>query len=564
VRFAVLITYREVFAREPFIDDLHRVLSKYQRTGVLVLLAKLNCLLGTWQNEPQVGLDDQLTRLVLPNYQAKIEAIRRGDIERLLFSRLTILYVIKQACLICPSDGNPVNNQAAFEEIGICCLMANDLALTNRPSPRDSTLHRLASVLPFCDYVSHDEYPIDIARTLMMFEETAKLPVLRERKDFLDLEALFQNHLGLSLQDFCVLVFGSSARYLNLKIEELERTPDAIFLRPEYFRKTNISPEVVRQFLRKVATDEGEFARQITEARDRPGDDLTTIQRLPLIEALQNLYVCLDPGFLVDKAGRGLYWSLFAEIQDNGERLKLASFWGTVFEEYVNSILTNSYSAGGRLIPHPRFANGDEAFDACIVEGNDLVVFEHKSSVLRADAKYSGDVTSLERELNKKFILGDDEGAKGLAQIERSIRRFLGGEVMDDVRASNILKIYPVLVCLDRSLLNMYMGQYLDQNFPGYALRKKYKKVVTPVFTIGVSELERLLPYLQEFALSDILESYYRANPKMLFSISGSDVPILQGVKRGQDLVGERFSRFAVEMQTMFFGEGPAAEPSAG
>lgn len=552
---AVLITYHEVFSKEPSIGDLYILLAKYQRPEVLVFLAKLNCLLRTWQNQPDFNLDSRLSRLVFPSYDAKIERIRRDSVERVLFSRLTILYLIKQACLASPLQGTPVNNPTAVEEIGVCCLMANDLVLTNIPAPSDTTLQRLTSLLPFCDYVSHEEYPLDIARTLIMFEEVAKVPKLKKSGDFIDLESLFETHMGLSPQEFCDLVFGASTRYLNLKMEELETSPDALFLRPEFFRKTKIPPDSVRQFFAKVAIREEEFASQVSETRDRPGDDLTIIQRYPLIEPIQDRYFCLDPGFLVDKAGKGLYWSLFSEIRDGTERSNLASFWGVVFEEYVNWILGAGYSAGGRFIPSPKFPNADQAFDACLVEGSALVVFEHKSSVLRADAKYGGDPNKLQEELRKKFIEGDEEGAKGLAQLERSIRRFLGGETIEGVSANNVREIYPVLVCLDRSLLNPYMNQYLAKNFAGYSLRKTYKKTVTPIFTVGISELERLLPYLQEFRVSDIIESYYRANRKMLFSISASEVPLLKEAKRGKDPVGEKFSRFATEMQARLFGE---------
>jgi hypothetical protein len=108
------------------------------------------------------------------------------------------------------------------------------------------------------------------------------------------------------------------------------------------------------------------------------------------------------------------------------------------------------------------------------------------------------------------------------------------------------------------------MNRYLNENFQGYALRKKYKKVVTPVFTIGIPELERLLPYLQEFPISDVLESYYRADRTMTHSLSSSDVRILKDAKRGLDIIGEKFSKLAEEMQSMYFGQDPGGQPSLG
>lgn len=551
---AVLITHHEVFGANPSIQDLHGILREYRRAEVLVLLSKLNCILGTWRNAPDFDLDTRLCRLVFPNYRSTIEAIRKDKVGRVLLSRLTILYLIKQACLACPADGERVEYPRDVERIGVCCLMANDLILTTKPSPQDATLERLTSLLPFSDYVSHEEFPNDIARALTMFEETSRLPQLQKRPDYFDLGRSFREQIGLAPHEFCELVFGAATKYLNLKVEELEEAPDALFLRPEYFRKTKVAPESAARFLGKVAKDEAEFAKNVNDSRDRPGDDLTLIQRHPMLDVSEGLYFCLDPGFLVDKAGRGLYWTLFVELQGDQERLNLASFWGAIFEEYVNSIIAEGYSAGGRFVPGPKFENGDQAFDAYLIEGSSMVVFEHKSSVLRADAKYGGDPQKLEEDLMRKFVRGDDDGAKGLAQLERHVERFLSGGMIDDVSADNISTIYPVLVCYDRSLLAPFMNRYLNKNFAGYSLRKTYRKTITPVFTLGISEAERLLPHLHEFRLTDILESYYRANREMLSPISSAEVPILKGARRGRDPVGERFSRFTKRMEFDLFG----------
>jgi hypothetical protein len=51
-RGAAMITYTEIFAKEPLIGDLQTILSKYRRIEITSLLAKINCLLGTWKNEP--------------------------------------------------------------------------------------------------------------------------------------------------------------------------------------------------------------------------------------------------------------------------------------------------------------------------------------------------------------------------------------------------------------------------------------------------------------------------------------------------------------------------------
>jgi len=44
-----------------------------------------------------------------------------------------------------------------------------------------------------------------------------------------------------------------------------------------------------------------------------------------------------------------------------------------------------------------------------------------------ADAKLSGRLDLMEPEIEKKFVKGDADGRKGIAQLSKSIERFLNG-----------------------------------------------------------------------------------------------------------------------------------------
>jgi hypothetical protein len=243
---------------------------------------------------------------------------------------------------------------------------------------------------------------------------------------------------------------------------------------------------------------------------------------------------------------------LFSGIS-NEQRNKLASFWGAIFETYVNSILEQSYKGKGSFIPEPKFPNGDQAFDACLVERGCLVVFEHKSSTLRADAKYGGDIPKLKKELDVKFVAGDEEGAKGLAQLNKSLLRFLRGETIAALTCADVNTIYPCLICLDGSVSVPYIGRYFKEQFKMVFPRKEFRQTVTPVFTLNISDLENLLGYLEDIMLSDILESFYSENRSMLTSLSSSNVPILKGAKQGPNLVREGFAKFASKLERDLF-----------
>jgi hypothetical protein len=554
-RGAVLITFAEVFGKQPQAVDQQAILSKYRRIEVVALLAKINCLMGTWKNQPDFQLDALLCRNILQRYDSQIEAIRvKSPEQRMVFSRLPLIYTIKQAFLFANPEGVMPNSPRALEDIGLAILMSNDLVLPNRAAGSASTLETLTKLFPFTDYMPQDEYVSDIGRTLLMFEETAALPAIVQAPDYIDLSGMFQKIIGVNLREFCELVFACATRFFNPKIEELFVNPRALVVDHNFFQKTKITPDRLRSFFSKVSLPEGKYCNEIRSREERPGDDLTLIQQFPLFEILNDVFLSIDPGFLLEKAGRGLYWTLFSELPDGNDRSRLAAFWGRLFEHYVNGILESNYSEGGRLITEPQFLNGDQAFDACVLEDRDLVVFEHKSSVLRADSKYSGDMEKLGEELRSKFIEGSAEGRKGLSQLKHNLGRFFDGQTVAGIRPESVDRIYPALVCLDRSMAVPYMGRYLDEEFRRDFPRKKIRQVITPLLTLSINDVENLSPYFHKFELSEIFESYHAMNKSQLWSISRSDVPILKHAEKGRDVVKEKFAEFTRKMETDLFG----------
>lgn len=228
----------------------------------------------------------------------------------------------------------------------------------------------------------------------------------------------------------------------------------------------------------------------------------------------------------------------------------------------MNYVLDKSYGVGGKFFPDPKFPNGDASFDACILEGRNLLVFEHKSSVIRADAKYAGDPSRLKKELDLKFIEGEADGAKGLAQISKHLQRFLSGEKLGDLSSADVDRVFPIMVCLENTMVVPFVGRYLNEQFRGMLPRRGFRQVVTPVFILGASDIENLLGYLQSFALSDILESYHLNNKLHNTSMSSSEVPLLKKKKPGPNIVRDRFSDFSEAAIRHLFGEAP--EDSAG
>jgi hypothetical protein len=229
------------------------------------------------------------------------------------------------------------------------------------------------------------------------------------------------------------------------------------------------------------------------------------------------------------------------------------SFWGRVYERYVAWLLEQSYQGRGRWVFSPRFRDATEAFDAYVLEGSSLAVFELKASVLSVAAKYGFDADRLGAELRQKVIEGTPGNPKGLAQLRGSLLRFLAGDEIDGLCGGNVKRIYPVLVFWDQSLAAPGLPRYYNENFDRAGMRNRAGPAATPVFTLTIADLENVLPHTAAHGFSDILDSFWRANRPMPVSLSGSNVPLLHDGLRGCDPIGDRFNQFSEKLQRRLF-----------
>jgi hypothetical protein len=68
-----------------------------------MLLSQIAGLLKTWQNAADYATDQRLTDELLPSYSQAIKRFRTD--KHIVFSRISFLYVAKQACIASQKDG---------------------------------------------------------------------------------------------------------------------------------------------------------------------------------------------------------------------------------------------------------------------------------------------------------------------------------------------------------------------------------------------------------------------------------------------------------------------------
>jgi hypothetical protein len=282
----------------PTLAMLRERLSRCTISQVLLELSQIAGLLKTWQNDTDRDTDRALTAEFLPSY---IQAIKRFRTDKhIVFSRITLLYVAKQACIACQPDQGELVRPAPgdVESMYSCCLMANDLIAERHATGVDTTLEKAVSLLPLANYIPHNTYPRNLARNLLVFEEVA--PRLRDMQGYRDLTVDFINATGVPPRDFCELAFTASIKFLaKLK------PGDSFVLKHHFLQHSSIPPEHITAFFKKLSvtpTDLQAFARR----QEDYGTDFLAFQRYPLVQVNNEAYLCPDPGFLLDKFGRSL------------------------------------------------------------------------------------------------------------------------------------------------------------------------------------------------------------------------------------------------------------------
>jgi len=521
----VLVTWREVTGTVASMELVQERLAPFRLRAVLLGLARLAAVLKTWQNEPNFDVDRLLAQRFLATYYPAIRRICEAAPNRVTFTRLNLLFVAKQACAICELEGQEIQSGQDVEAVFSCCLLANDLLLGRSPDSMDTNLDKATNLLPFANYVPRNSYPRDLARNLLLIEEIA--PGLQGRPDYIDIDATFTAATGISVRQFCELAFSASVKFITNAEAQLQEPATAFLLTTEYFRRTMVQPNDLANLLARLTTSISDL-RLDAQRPGTLGADFLLFQRRPLVEFDQNRYLCPDPGFLLDKAGPSLYWTLH-ELTPPARQHALLTYWSGLIERYAHWLFAQMYQGRGKFLPLPQFSNGDEAADGCLVEGSSLVLIEIKGSILTAQAKYGFDPDMLRKELHRKAITGEDGERKGVAQLRHNLKRFLDGDDIVGIDRAAVRTIYPVLLFLDHGFSAPYLNLVYNEHFDSASFRRRYRRIITPLFSLTIDDLENTLPHTHQNAFNEILESYYRANRNMYGELSHSSVPLLSG-----------------------------------
>jgi hypothetical protein len=526
-KIGVTICYSELFRRHPTLEDLHNIIRPLKRQDVLISISWLLAVTKVWQTIQTNETERKVWVHFLPTHHARLP---RAE-DRFAFSRYTLLWLAKQACIVCPSEGMLVDTPETRERLGLACLMVNDL-ITPR-SRFNGPLDLAASMIASTDYYSHDEQDRDLVRTRYFLRELApqsKQPAVR------DFPARIESLLGFDIDEYCDLALSTCARNMSANVDDL-RSYTTPGVTAENFKTTAVDPHRVTEFLRTISAAE-ETLHDEFSSRIRSLDDLTTFRIWPILKTKDDLYALLDVALVLDKAGRSLVWTALNASNNGSERKQMLGIWGCLLDEYVSALLKETSHPTRTVIANPCFEDGTEALDCCVIEGGSLVAIEVKSSTLTNEVRYADDASRLQEELEKKFVTGDGDGLKGLSQLARFVSRFSQGHPVLDpstkkvvAKKSSVRVVFPLLVFLDTALRTPGVNRYLQSRFKDLY---RTSRTITPLLTMPVAELEEVQGHLDEVLLNALLESFSSTNRDHMMTFVAAHVPIVK--ERGRKM----------------------------
>jgi len=438
-----------------------------------------------------------------------------------VFHRQQLLELMCQAALHCPDSGKyktPVQNNQSKKTFVQAALIVNELVLQRmgdeRTLAKENTeavrRHLLKLVRLSAQGASHAmDPPRAFGRGKMMFFDF--LP-----KEFSDFEKRFQVHSGLSLNEYYSCLVMVIAHYLNAELRQSSHVRHIIKVQELREQVPHMADAFARYLEIESQTIE-ELGMALREKRNVEQYSLKAIRRRPILRLPDGNAIVLDPVFHTEKAMAGPLFTLTGQFRN------LQGYFGNAFEKYAQSILQNMCPQANsdlRMGDELEWMSSDgevEIADACLINGEKLLLFEMKAVWVRDDRVSDPDPEEYLDELRQKY----GKNGKVADQIARAINRLVNREwILSGHDMRDTQRIYPILLAYD-PLLNtpghswFFRSEFKDALNPdglfpsSKVIMVKKQWEIAPLTIITVDVLENLEASVRNFDLIDLLEDYF-------------------------------------------------------
>ena len=506
-------------------DALIFRLRQLNRTETIRLCAHINILISDpWQS--RIGLNHQESLLKLLFDDRTIRRIQKlaqkhptqkkgwtGEIT--VFHREQLLDLIRLATIHCPDTAkyeSPLQSNRSKKTFVQAALLVSELLMdrtyahvnldADAETKRESTLEALRHS---ARYNSSTTDPIRaFGRGKLMFFEF--LPQV-----FPDFGQNFQEHTGISLEDYFACLFLVITRYLQIDPRQTAFAQHIISLGELDQQMPHLS-NTFRQYLvlESYTSEKLQIAFQTVAGSEY---NLKPLRQRPILQLSENQAITLDPAFHTEKAMVG---PLFAVPTIIG---RLLGDFGKAFEKYIQAILQKMYpqaDSGNKLFLNENLGDKKQTLgeiDAGLIESDQLLLFEMKAVWIRD--------TGIVQPDHEDYLTTLHEYTKGAHQLASVINNLIRDKAQIEHHDLQTTKrIYPVLVVYDSSLSVpgytwFFAKEFHDALNPdglltdSHMIMTKGQWEVAPLTIMPIDVLENLEASIQNFTLTDLLKDYF-------------------------------------------------------
>lgn len=547
-RIATVISLVELGYPQPTWDDARRLVEGLNRDAALIVLAQFNLFLSIASIQSQLHDDLNRRRYAQERIIANIISAERLEeiqrtlgaadlIDRILVHRSFAMAALRLVAASAQKvGGNKLETREDFNVLGELALIINSVT---EPDEHDLTACEIAArIAPSREIENHPNVGLTLVRMQRILavhlpNRVSKGGDVADTARRAEQVFTFQTD-GFNFESFRDMTFATFLFYSGLSLEAVMRDQAITYLNTGHPDNV-IGRDTLEKFLGLQAVDFEEVGPLLAEdaSDERLLSDFTVFRQKPFWRFGEGRYLCVDPGFLMDKLAEGTYWWVMAGLGPEGHaesrerRGQFSALWGYLFEDYTEELLAYAHSTTKNFLFHrPHYVKpNEEAFDGLLIAGNDMVAIQSKSAFLPIGARYSGRCEPFIEGLNRQF--GSDTRAAA-EQLFRNLHLVfaLDSEQREikDTPLTDIRKVYP-LALVEEPMLGFWLAaKLLVEPFVKRVESTLWRLdlEIRPLVFMTVDELEGLVEYIKagDFGLNELLREKLGTDRDHLMSVS--------------------------------------------
>jgi len=495
-------------------EDFQAQLAKYPKSSILIACAKLSVGFNYGPDARTVP-SDEVADLHIPivfrwplvppvRYWFHIEG-------RLPFFNGQLRYLAAETVRLQPDHPMPEDpaNGPENNQFGELMLKSGELLYKKHVVVKDQLdgyANIAAEFLPTYEITSPTDPLFSFLRFYIWL--TKIIPRIPQNLLKFEPEAEFRKLFPFSIITYAEFIATFALHALRERQNQTYDKPLDATLRMGWFKNTNVPTEMIEKMFDTVSFS----LDNLPKPKDTLGyGDFEFLKDRPYFLFNSDMYM-LDYEFALGKLESAVIWRVLRNLPDKKKDPWL-SYWGLVFEEYVTWMFeTYSEPTLHKLHPNPTYLDStDQICDQIVICGDTAVLIEAKLGTYTAADRHSGDYERIKAYLEDKLVT-----TKGVNQLLNAVKIIgaKGNNVPDYLKG--IKKIIPVIITKDDAGGSWGVNAYLNKRFQDQLNTKSHAHiVVTPLISLNISNLERMMWVLKEKPFSDVMEERIANDPTL-------------------------------------------------